>query len=62
MFKPYPRNEGDAKNKVKEAFVGNGKDDEGGRKGEEDDGKAMEVVAVGLHAVKKGYRERSYYV
>ena len=47
MFKANPGDEGGAEGEIKEAFVRDGKDDEGWSEGQEDDDETVEVVTVG---------------
>lgn len=55
VFKTDPGDEGSAKGEVEKSFVGEGENDEGWRKGEEDDDEAMEVVIVRVETVEKWY-------
>jgi hypothetical protein len=54
VLEAHPGEEEDAEGEVEEAFVGDGEDDEGWGKGEEDDDEAVDVVGVGLEAVEEG--------
>jgi len=56
VFETHPGDEGRAEGEVKEAFVGDGEDDEDGREGEEDDYEAVEIVVVWSEAVHEGCR------
>ena len=62
VFDAHPRDESDAKSKIEEAFVGDGKDDESWGKSEKDDDEPVKVVIIWLHTVDEGYRERCDYI
>lgn len=55
VFETDPGEESQGNGKVEEAFVGDGKDDEHGAKGEEDHGQAVEVMVARSKGVEEGY-------
>ena len=57
VFETHPGDEGGAEGEVEESFVGNGEDDEDGRKGQEDDDESVEIVVIWVETVEERNRQ-----
>jgi hypothetical protein len=57
VFQTHPCEQRNAKNKVKDAFVGDGEENEAWSEGEEDDEKSVEIVANWIQKVEEWNRE-----
>lgn len=53
VLQSYPGGQSHAKDEVKEPLVGNGKDNERWREGEEKDHQAVQVMPIGIQAVEE---------
>ena len=53
MFKADPCDKGHTEDEVEESLPGDGENDKGWGKGQEDDHEAMKVVTVGINSVEE---------
>lgn len=61
VLETHPAEEAHAEGEVEEAFEGDAEDDEGRRELQEHDDQAVDVVAVGVQAVKGWQEQRGHW-